>query len=130
MLLNAVPQAPIPRLLTPPPRRRLPARAGLIAALEARLDARYNDCAGYSLRWLASRDVTEMDAIARDWDRAFDLAEATRKALIRSQESMPYWKWARQRNAQLAAEGFFGTAGSRSLRTIGHRAEAPPSAAN
>jgi hypothetical protein len=80
-------------------------RAELEAMLQARLDLRYQQCTAARAKWEASSQADQDKALA-EWDRISDRAEATRKAMIRVREGMPYWRWAAGRDAELAAAGY------------------------
>ncbi|MBB3770991.1 hypothetical protein FHS55_001586 [Angulomicrobium tetraedrale] len=78
-------------------------RVALVAALQVRLNALYNQCKAFHE---TTRGKADDDPIFTEWERVAARAERTRKTLIRSVERMPYWKWARIRTAELEAEGW------------------------
>jgi hypothetical protein len=82
-------------------RDRVRAKLALIGALKARLaerDAEIKRC--HRAAWIEP----DADNIAA-CDQAFQHFERTRKALIRAEVGMPYWRYTELRLAQMAAAG-------------------------
>ena len=82
-------------------RDRVRAKLALIGALKARLaerDADIRRC--QRAAWIEpGEDASEI------WELAFQRFERTRKALIRIERGMPYWRYAELRLAEIAAAG-------------------------
>lgn len=77
-------------------------RINLVAALRARLDALYAECARCSEESLHGRGF---EAAEREWDAVSLKAERTRKTLVRAQEGVPYWKVRQRPTEDFWAEG-------------------------
>ena len=96
-------------------------RTRLVAALQARLDALFQQCDVYRAAWIVARDEAEQDRIADKWEATFSRSEMTRRALIRVCEGMPYWRWAAHCVRALAARGLVYTS-SGAVEGAMHRA--------
>lgn len=82
-------------------RDRVRAKLALIGALKARLAERDADVK----RWQRAAWIEPGEDAAEICELAFQRFERTRKALIRAERGMPYWRFAQLRLSQMAAAG-------------------------
>lgn len=90
-------------------RDRVRAKLALIGALKARLAERDSDIRRCQrAAWIEpGGNATEASELA------FQRFERTRKALIRMERGMPYWRYAAMRHGKLASVGLVPTAAAR-----------------
>jgi hypothetical protein len=82
-------------------RDRVRAKLALIGALKVRLAERDADIQRFKrAAWIEPGEYS-----SEVWELAFQRFERTRKALIRTERGMPYWRYTELRLAQFAALG-------------------------